>query len=231
MEKILEIILLFLKQNPENNIITTLSGWGQKPDFISKKIPELKECKVKNLDYLSFSSKELFLNSINNQKSDILIGWSLGGQIAIKLVEKKIIEPQLLILLSTPCDFLSPINGINPIIYKSFKYLAKKNPIKLLRKFHLMMLQGDERFHELKRCVSYHDKNLEYWLDELIKFSAKDVDFNDFCKTELIYGKNDEIVNFQQAVEIKDLINGSNLIILQNRSHFYYSNNLPNSNI
>jgi pimeloyl-ACP methyl ester carboxylesterase len=226
MEKILEIILLFLKQNPENNIITTLSGWGQKPDFISKKIPELKECKVKNLDYLSFPSQELFLNSINNQKSDILIGWSLGGQIAIKLVEKKIIEPQLLILLSTPCDFLSPINGINPTIYQSFKDVAKKNPKKLLRKFHLMMLQGDTRFHELKRCVSYYDKNLEYWLDELIKFSAKDMDFTDFCKTELIYGKNDEIVNCQQAVEIKNLISGSNLIILPDRSHFYYSNNL-----
>jgi pimeloyl-ACP methyl ester carboxylesterase len=226
MEKILEIILLFLKQNPENNIITTLSGWGQKPDFISKKIPELKESKVKNLDYLSFPSKELFLNSINNQKSDILIGWSLGGQIAIELVEKKIIEPQLLILLSTPCDFLSPINGINPIIYQSFKDLAKKNPKKLLRKFHLMMLQGDVRFHELRRFVSYYDKNLEYWLDELIKFSAKDMYFTDFCKTELIYGQNDGIVNFQQAVEMKDLINGSNLTILPDRSHFYYSNNL-----
>ena len=89
----------------------------------------------------------------------LLVGWSLGGLIALKLAEK---AKAISLLASSPC-FISGPNwpGISPAYFKSFTASMTENPQKTLRKFQ--QLQGAARI----------DKNippplqLEAWLQWL----------------------------------------------------------------
>jgi len=204
----------------DNPDISFLSGWGQKSDNILN-LPY----QINNIDYSSFDSIDKFFQKLKLQNTQILIGWSLGGQIAINAITQNIINPKLLILLATPFQFLSHDSykiGVGDKIYNNFCDNLAKNPEKLLKKFHLMMLQGDKRFAELKNKYIYSKNfdNLQYWLDYLVNFSAFDINFDNFCLTELIYGKNDKIVNYQQGQLLYSKIKNSNLHILEKYAHF-----------
>lgn len=208
--------ILLKYDNPKINF---LSGWGQKSDNILN-FPY----QIDNIDYLSYNSIDKFFHKLKLQNPQIIIGWSLGGQIAINAILQNIINPKLLILLSTSFQFLSQNSykiGVDGKIYDNFCDNLSNNPEKLLKKFHLMMLQGDKRFPELKNQYIYSKNfdNLQYWLDYLVNFSAFDLNFDNFCPTELIYGKNDQIVNYKQAHLFHEKIKNSNLSILEKYSH------------
>ena len=195
-----KILSSYIEKN-SNPKITFLSGWGQRSDIIN--LDKFSK-KVEYLDYLFHTSVDPVFDDLKSQNPDIIIGWSLGGIIAINSIVKQITKPKLLILLATPFQFLSQDSykiGVGPEIYQSFNNHLSKNPEKLLRKFHLMMLQDDKRFLELKNKFTYSQNfdNLQYWLDYLINFSALNLNFNNFCQTELIYGENDKIVNLEQG--------------------------------
>lgn len=203
----------------DNPKISFLSGWGQKSNNILN-LPY----QIDNIDYSSFDSIDKFFQKLKLQNQQILIGWSLGGQIAINAILHNIINPKLLILLATPFQFLSHNSykiGVDGKIYDNFCDNLAKNPEKLLKKFHLMMLQGDKRFPELKNKYIYSKNfdNLQYWLDYLADFSAFNLNFDNFCPTELIYDKNDKIVNYQQGQLFYHKIKNSNLHILEQYSH------------
>jgi hypothetical protein len=99
-----------------------------------------------------------------------------------------------------------------------------KDPKKLLKKFHLMMSQGDKRFSSLKKKIFHNNNfnNLQYWLDYLVNFSAFDLDFSDFCQTKLIYGKNDQIVNSNQGLLFYQHMPNSDLKIIDDYSHILF---------
>jgi len=207
-----------------NSKIVFLSGWGQRSNILNLND---KFNGVEYLDYLPFSSIELTFSQLQLQNPDITIGWSLGGQIAINAILNNVITPKLLILLATPFQFLSDNYykiGVDPKIYNNFCDNLSKDPEKLLKRFHLMMLQGDKRFLEFKSKYFYHNNfnNLRYWLDYLVDFSAAKYDFSNFCKTELIYGKNDKIVNYKQGQLFHKYIANSNFNVVDNYSHILF---------
>lgn len=221
----LEDILTSYLQKHDINKISALSGWAQNSDFLSFKNSDISN-KIHYFDYSILNIKETF-DQLQEFNPEIAIGWSLGGQIIIDAIIAGKIQPKFLILLATPFQFINAKSydfGIDNNIYLSFSESLKLNPSKILRKFHLMMLQGDNRFNLLKNKFLYDDnfKNLQYWLDYLANFSGFEKNFDNFCQTELIYGKNDMIVNYNQANLFQKKISNSHIKIIENYSHIVF---------
>lgn len=85
---------------------------------------------------------------IEAQKYDVIIGWSLGGQLATILVdhiEQKFQQQKILITLaSNPC-FVAQVNwqfGMNVEIFAQFKQSFQEDASNTLKKFGYMVCQG-----------------------------------------------------------------------------------------
>ena len=78
--------------------ILCLSGWGQKFDSLEIifKDPLFANFSVSSLNYSVLKSvEEVFVNLENNpQNPEIVIGWSLGEQLAVHAIEKKLLQPK-----------------------------------------------------------------------------------------------------------------------------------------
>lgn len=79
------------------------SGWGHKPDAINGIIPpEIGE--VVNFDYRALRDGNEVIARLREQhpEPDVVIGWSLGGLLAVRAVAEGALHPKLLVLLATP---------------------------------------------------------------------------------------------------------------------------------
>ena len=231
--------------------ILYLSGWAQNPESLSNSLSYLSSSyKIINFDYTRFSVENCFLElkklEINPK---IIIGWSLGGQIAARLISEKIVSSQLLVLISAPFQFVKSEQdkditnlgiakfGIDKFIampkagFESFRNNFINNSAQTLEKFSLlMMLVKNNLAKDLARNLYIDEKNylnLILWLEELGKFSCLDLDYSNFPRTLIIHGENDLVVNYSQAKVFASKITNSKLEILKNCSHCPHISNLP----
>ena len=224
-------------------IIICLSGWAQNPNSLNSLFPELTSSyKVINFDYTKFSSiKSCFSAIIDlNIKPDVIIGWSLGGQIAIRLLENKILTSKLLILISTPFQFVKS----SPTYHTNFRIAAAmpkdsfdlfrsnfiKNQLQTLEKFSLLMMINDKkRAKELAKNLYINRSsysNLLFWLDLLGSFQCHDLNFANFPRTIIFHGKDDLVVHYSQAKVFARKIINSELNIISNCGHCPHISNL-----
>ncbi len=206
--------------------VVTLTGWGQTYDSLKVVVPD-NATKVTHIKYIDHSDFESLARSLEKKpiKCDVLIGWSLGGQISARLVEKKLIEPSLLILLAPPFQFIS--NKDVPYGMQSFAFMAFKNafsllPAATLKRFAVMMVHNDSHLRDIMHHLSIDSDNVKNWiswLEEIEKFSCKNINFSKFPKTVVIHGNNDEIVNIKQSKFFIDAIRNSKLITFKNTGH------------
>jgi len=209
--------------------VLSLAGWAQKPNSLDSLFSEPSSPhKIINFDYTQFSSVEDCFNAIKNLPTnpDIVIGWSLGGQIAARLIANKILTPKLLILIAAPFQFVKseqiaaamPKNS-----FESFRENFIKNSAQTLEKFSLlMMLNNTARAKELAKNLYINDKNYDnllFWLDELGIFSCYDLNFTNFPRTLIFHGQDDLVVHHLQSKIFASKIANSRLEILPNCGH------------
>lgn len=209
--------------------ILCLSGWGQKFDSLEIIFNDsiFDPFFVSSFDYSSLSSVEEFFSSIQSQNKnpEILIGWSLGGQLAIRLIEKKIISPKLLILLAPPFQMIKDSRiqaGMAKNTFDEFYKNFSQAPDQTLKQFAILTAMNDRHASEIARTLDIHDKNFEqlkFWLEELSRFSCFDVDFSDMPRTLFFQGAGDMIVHSSQADYFKQRIKNFRLEIFKNCGH------------
>jgi pimeloyl-ACP methyl ester carboxylesterase len=215
--------------NSDQPIILSLAGWAQKPDSLKEILsPFSSSYQIIHFDYSQFSSVEDCIEALEKLsiKPKIIVGWSLGGQIATRLVSLKIFNPELLVLFSTPFQFVKSTKIAAAMPQASFDVFRENfatNSLETLKKFSLLMMIGDaKRAKELEKNLYLDDKNHEnliFWLDELGRFSCHDLDFSNFPETLIIHGDGDVIVNVLQAKIFNQKIANSALKILANCGH------------
>lgn len=183
-----------------NNIIH-LSGWGQGNSIYG----------YNSFDYYGYKNIDAVIADIPKE-CDTLIGWSLGGQIAIRLIASGEIQVKHLILLATPYEFPQENR-------KEFRNNFINYPDKTLSYFRKLMVTGDSnrKFSELP--VREDNDNGLYWLDELYNFSCSEIDFSEFPRTDILHGEYDAIVPVDQARKLSSLIPNSKLHIIKNNGH------------
>ena len=201
---------------------TILSGFGQEPETF-KNIFNNKD--VIALDYLQTKNfEDLLTRDLRAYDNDVVIAWSLGGQVAIRLIEKQILKPKLLILIATPFQFIqNEINkiGVEKHIFDSFKNVLRLDSIEALKHLAYLSAGNDENpdlvFENMKPIRN--TSNLNSWLQELKDFTCFDVDFTNFPKTVYICGDSDAVVDCSQYEYFQERIDNFELQKIFNSGH------------
>lgn len=216
--------------------ILSLSGWGQKSDSLESIFDSrpFEEFSIRSFDYSTLNSTDSFFSSIKSLKLDpeILIGWSLGGQLAIRLIEKKIINPKLLILIAPPFQMVKDKNiqaGMSRDTFDVFYNNFVKAPGKTLKQFSILTAMNDKNASEIARTLDISDKNnknLQFWLEELNRFSCFNVDFKNMPRTLFFHGAGDMITHISQSGYFQERIKDFRLEVFKNCGHAPHLNNI-----
>lgn len=185
-------------------------------------------------NYPLFNKVEEFFFQIKSQQinPEIAIGWSLGGQLAVRLIEQKIITPKLLILIAPPFQMIKDSRiqaGMSQESYAKFYDNFTKAPNETLKQFAILNSMNDKNASEIARSLDISDKNFEqlkFWLEELKRFSCFDVDFSNMPRTLFFQGAGDVIVHESQAEYFKQRIKNLRLEIFRNCGHAPHLNDV-----
>lgn len=205
--------------------ILCLSGWGQKFDSLEHVFNE--SFFVQSFNYSKLNNVEKFFAEVESQKinPEILVGWSLGGQLAIRLIEKKIIQPKLLILFAPPFQMIKDSRIQAGMAQKTFDEFYKNfsaSPTQTLRQFAILTSMNDRNAKEIAKTLDVSEENfdqLKFWLKELERFSCFDVDFSNMPRTLYFHGAGDMIVHISQAEYFCQRIKNLRFEIFKNCGH------------
>ncbi|MBU6338767.1 MAG: alpha/beta hydrolase [Rickettsiales bacterium] len=168
-----------------------------------------------------------FFSFVESKKLNpkILVGWSLGGQLAIRLIAQKILNPKLLVLIAPPFQMIKDSRvqaGMSMNTFKEFRENFVAAPTKTLKQFSILTAMNDRNASEIARTLDVNEDNFEnliYWLDELKRFSCFDVDFSNMPRTIFFQGVGDMIVHESQAKYFAERIKNFRLEIFRNCGH------------
>ena len=159
---------------------------------------------------------------------DMVIGWSLGGQLAVRAIAAGMFRPKKLVLIATPFQFVAtdknPV-GMKRDLYDKFHDNVARNPERALRKAWELIHKGDTRADEVRAHLDKQDKQKAlkndwlHWLDMLDGFSADGMDVADFPLTLLIHGDRDVVVGYEQSQRFSTAIPYAELIIMHGAGH------------
>jgi pimeloyl-[acyl-carrier protein] methyl ester esterase len=208
--------------------VLCLSGWGQNPQslepiFNSKQFFDFS---LSSLDYSSFACFDSLQEKLTNHNNpNVLIGWSLGGQIATRLIAKKIFSPKLLILIAPPFQMIKDHNikaGMSLQVFNEFYDNFTKSADLGLKKFSILTAMNDINSSKIAKTLDIKKDNhnqLSYWLEELKKASLFNVDFSKMPRTLYFHGAGDMIVHVAQHRYFLERIKDFRLEIFKNCGH------------
>ena len=215
--------------------ILCLSGWGQ--NFKSLEAIFCENIKQKfnilSLNYSSFEGFSKFEDSLKSlYNPDLIIGWSLGGQIALRLIQNKILSPKLLILIAPPFQLVKDNRvqaGMSLKTYDDFYNNFYRAPDATLKKFAILSIMNDKNKSQMLKNLEISEENhekLTIWLEELKNFSCFDLDFSNIPPTLFFIGAGDMVVHYSQSKYFAERINDFELHIFENCGHTpHLSNN------
>ncbi len=182
--------------------IIALSGWGQPPDALREAAPG-----AEHLDYTATGSVDAAIELLAARRPRAVIGWSMGGQLAVRAIEAGAMLPQRLVLIATPFQFIRsqtlPL-GMSAATFALFSENYLRNPERTFRKSYALIAHGDSRAAEMEPILAAARARLPqrdwlYWLEALSAYSSAGVDFSAFPPTLLLHGDADAVVDHAQA--------------------------------
>ena len=208
--------------------ILCLSGWGQNYKSLEASFFENILEKF-NISSLNYSLSEGFLKFKDSYKfppnPQVIIGWSLGGQIALRLIQHKIFTPKLLVLIAPPFQMVKDARiqaGMSIKTYNEFFDNLSKAPDATLKKFSILSIMNDKNKSQIIKNLDISDENhqkLIIWLQELKDFSCFDFDFTNMPPTLFYIGAGDMVVHNSQSKYFADRIDDFELHIFDNCGH------------
>ncbi|NDF11201.1 MAG: alpha/beta fold hydrolase [Proteobacteria bacterium] len=206
--------------------VLLIPGWGQKPEVLNPAVRD--DFHGVGLDYAVYPSKERLFSSFSKVESyEFVIGWSLGGQIALELIGRGLIKTHFLVLIAAPYQYVSdePTHqGVTTQSFKDFCAEYENDPSGMLSRFRYFIAQGDSNAKQVVKGLRTHTdaaalKNLGYWLQQLNTFSASKMDLNDFPRTLIVHGKEDAVTHVEQAHLLHAAIKQSAIYIVESCGH------------
>jgi len=196
------------------NKILTISGFATKPDSINHHL----DLKADYLDYINMKEDEIYQKTINKNYS-LIIGWSLGGHIALKLAKKHNIKN--LILITTAYNFICENNGINSTNYQIFSNNLLINKNKTLKKFEQFVNFGSKNKAKLIN-YNYSTSNLIYWLKKL----KENAETNLEQKTNITFisANNDFLIYKNHVKNFATRFKNAKVIELEKTNHAAFIN-------
>lgn len=197
--------------------ILALSGWGQPHDVLKDVVPE-----ATHLDYAHHTLPQALEHIAQAAKNhDAVIGWSLGGQLAVRAIASGMMRPKRLVLLGVPFTF----DKEQKLTYETFRANYEKNPARTLHKGWELIAYGDTRADTVREHMARHDKqkmlnkNWLAWLDRLMHFDAGTFSLKDFPPTLLVHGDVDAVIHVAHAQRFTEALPQSRLAIWPGCGH------------
>lgn len=184
--------------------ILTLSGWATPADAVAKAIaPD-----AATFDYSDYPSAEASFEGLR-QFRDIehIIGWSMGGQLALRAIADGVFRPARLTLIGVPFQFLQSPEipaAMDPFTFATFRENYLEQPERTASRFHALVAKGDSRFKEVVAQVHLHPQVADHdrwlpWFDDLGTASLAGLDFSMVPHATIIHGTADTIVPVAQS--------------------------------
>ncbi len=202
----------------------TLSGWGQAHDALREVAPN-----ARHIDYPAHAPIDPALLAICDeaQQADIIIGWSMGGRMAVQAIARGWLKPKRLVLIGVPYQFVQTTDfhvGMGTHTYARFRDNFATNPERTLTKGHLLVAQGDTQASRVKQYLQASRERLKahnwlLWLEELASLSCRAIDFSDFPPTLLIHGSADAVVDCRQAALFKQRLSNARQVMMPGSGH------------
>ena len=200
-----------------------LSGWGQPFDALSGIAPD-----AKHIDYAHASNAGEAVRMIALEEPQCVIGWSLGGQLAVRAVAAGMIAPKYLVLIATPYQFVRnetlPL-GMPREQFDQFHQNYAKNPKRTLNKAWELVHHNDIRADYISLHLHSYDKDEVQkrdwlrWLRLLDGFSCDALEFAHFPPTLLVHGSHDVVVEPAQSLRFQEKIPGAQLHVWEGCGH------------
>ena len=229
--------------NPQNTKLVFLHGWGQSEQVWYQQTTHFANQALTinlpghggNNDTPAFQWVEYLTHQLEAIEAEniILIGWSLGGQVAISL-EKELRETKgisgLVLVSTTPCFRQKPNwdFGCSDDVWDAFLNSAETQNPKLMQRFFQTMLHGDilsrsERNSIAKDAVNRHHPPSPHGLKAGLELLS-DLDLRDDMQhisipTLVIHGQQDAIVPVHAGQFLVENISTSQLHIFQDCGH------------
>lgn len=181
-----------------------LSGWGQPAVAMTPLFPE-----AQTFDYAHLPGWEACLGALTDYRGhEIVVGWSLGGQIAARAVAAGALRPKLLVLIAAPFRFLAAPGatlGMKPELFETFRSNYRRNPGRTLDKSWALVAHDDEKAAQIAAHLAplrgqVRDRDWGHWLDALAGFSCRELDFSCFPPTLLLHGARDAVSDPAQSL-------------------------------
>lgn len=182
-----------------------LSGWGQPHDALAAIAPD-----AQFVEYARHFPAERALEYMHRHyaHAETVIGWSLGGQMAVRAVAAGVLAPKKLVLIATPWRFVrdpaDPL-GMGETTYAQFTENYAGDPARTLHKSYALIAKDDSRSTEVRRMLETQKQKLSLdlpwaeWLRALGDFSSDRLNLSRIPPTLLIHGTNDAVVDTAQS--------------------------------
>ncbi len=176
-----------------NVLILDLPGFGLSPE------PKEAWTLYDYADMVNFFVKELKMNN------PILIGHSFGGKISLCYALKY--KTNKLVLLASPYEKKISKPTFKMKVFK----LLKKTPFASLAKRHMGSTDYRNASDMMRNILVKH-----------VNLDLKDELKNIKCPTLLIWGTNDEAVDYDDALKLEKLIPDAGLVTYEGCTHYAY---------
>lgn len=202
--------------------LLAISGWTQPTDSLVNIAPD-----AHHLEYAHTKRIDAAHTALPQRHYDAVIGWSLGGILARRMLIEKQINTRALILISTPFQFVRDDrmpHAMPPDVFENFYANYRDDTHRTTQRFHGLVAKGDKHHKRILDDLEHHPEVLNSdlwlpWMDELKIYSAADDDYTQLPPTLMIHGEQDAIIRYEQAVALHRAIPCAQFMSLPDCGH------------
>lgn len=203
----------------------TLSGWSQPADALNRALALPDAASLNYSDYATL--EQSFAGLAPYQASAHVIGWSLGGLLALHAIAAGVLKPQRLTLIATPYQFVSGQGfdgGMDPVTFQQFRESYARDAARTSRRFDALIAKGDSEAGRITRALAEYAMPPERerwlpWLDRLGQDSLRGMDLSATPATRLIHGTADAIVPIAQGEMLAQRLPNATLLRWEGTGH------------
>lgn len=180
-----------------------LSGWGQPADAMAHVAPD-----AATFDYSVYATTEQAVEALHLfRDAEHIVGWSLGGQLALHAIAAGALHPRRLTLIGVPFQFVkggAVDHGMDRFTFDTFRSNYATDPERTATRFHSLLAKGDREARSVMQGLSNHPEIANAarwlpWLDALDRQPPSMLALRIAPATTIIHGSQDAIVPVAQA--------------------------------
>lgn len=204
--------------------IVSLSGWGQPHDALEEAVPG-----AMHLPWAAENNAELALLAIARaaENADAVVGWSMGGQMALRAIAAGLFLPRRLVLIATPLRFVRIAEGgvgMPEDTYAQYRDNLHRDPERTFRKSYALIAHGDGNIAQVERFLREMAARIpacdwSYWLDAMAEYHCREEDLSRMPPTLLLHGERDVVVAPDQSFALSRFIPENELYVFPECGH------------